>query len=64
MHEYRGTLTGVPPKLRPLCAPAPAQASFNRLTRLPPCLLHLPRLELLRVAVCAIRELPERLLEV
>lgn len=34
------------------------QASFNAFTAVPACLLHLPRLELLRVAVCAIATLP------
>ena len=37
---------------------APPQASFNKLTTLPPELGTLPNLELLRVACCEIKEVP------
>ncbi len=39
------------------------QASFNSLTHLPPDLLQLPRLELMRVAVCAMDSLPSQLFD-
>lgn len=37
------------------------QASFNRFTHLPADLLRLPRLELMRVAVCQLEHLPPAL---
>ncbi|PNH08307.1 Leucine-rich repeat-containing protein 1 [Tetrabaena socialis] len=53
-----GAATG-PPQLPAPPRPLPRLACL----RLPRCLLHLPRLEMVRVAVCAITRLPPALLE-
>ncbi|GLI66354.1 hypothetical protein VaNZ11_010126 [Volvox africanus] len=56
-------LTGLPEGMSRCTSLVKIQASFNAFTALPACLLHLPKLELLRVAVCGIRTLPLGLLE-
>lgn len=45
-------LTRLPEGFGSLAALVKVQASFNRLTSLPPDIWHMPRLEMLRVAVC------------
>ena len=49
-------LAALPPELGACSALVKLQASFNRLAALPPELGRLPRLEMLRVAVCDIAE--------
>eukprot|EP00198_Chlamydomonas_reinhardtii_P007110 XP_001696446.1 predicted protein [Chlamydomonas reinhardtii] len=56
-------LTDLPEGMSACTSLVKLQASFNAFRALPACLLHLPRLELLRVAVCDIKSLPPQLLQ-